>query len=166
VDHHGLLTLIRQLNTVLTNIDTAKRTGPYKWNWNVTPVIYPESHCPFCRSIIRSNGIWFFKGPRYEILVGAIFIPPDKKVTLIQPGHPHDTGGGLLCLGRNETGISLLASTPNLNDTPMGRYSIPMWLKEYWNKHDCKNMRDYLTEGYANGHVTNLPAYIQELDRI
>jgi hypothetical protein len=170
MDHHGLLTLTRQLNITLTSINTVRSTNSPEWKWKATPVLFPESHCPFCLEVIRSEGIWFLRDEmngRKEKLVGAIFPgAPGHKVTLIQPSHPHDTGGGLLCLGKNASGIALLASTPNVYDSPMGKYYIPRWLKRYWNKHDCGEMRDFLQEGYREGNISFLSFYIEELDAL
>jgi hypothetical protein len=172
MDHHGLLTLTRQLNITLTGINTVRSTGPPEWKWKVAPILFPESHCPFCLEVIRSEGVWFLKddasGTRLlNRLVGAVF-PSNTggKVTLIQPSHPHDTGGGVLCLGRNVSGIALLASTPNINDSPMGRYYIPLWLKRYWNRHDCQDMRKYLRAGCEKGDINSSQTYIMELDSI
>lgn len=155
--------MTRQINTVLTGIHQVRTTGAPEWQWRGTPVIYPESKCPFCNTAIRSNGIWFLRGIKHEYLTGALFPATNAKVQLIQPSHPHDTGGGALCLGKNATGIELLAGTPNLRDCPMGSGYIPRWQKRYWNRHDCPEGREYIKHWSYGSAVTDL---LQELDRI
>ena len=162
MDHHGFLTISRQVNTALLNIKGRAMTLPPQWTWVGTPVICPETHCPFCRNVVRSNGIWFFRGAKQEKLIGAIFPGlPGEKVTLIFPDHPHNTGGGILCLGRNLSGIALLASMPNVRDCPMGSYYIPRWLKRYWGRHVCDEGRDWV-----NAEASDSVRILQELDAI
>lgn len=161
MDHHGLLILTRQVQTTLTGIRQVRPSNISEWNWHVRPVLYPESRCPFCLEVIRSNGIWFFTNPLWDKLIGMVLLEQGKRFELIQPSHPHDTGGGFLCLGKNDTGIELLASTPNLRDTPMGPLLIPRWLKRYWNRHTCEQSRAYIQE-YAT-HSNHL---LKELDKL
>ena len=149
MDNYGLLTLLRQLDSVITTIGAEARDAPTTWTWNATPVVMPESKCPYCLAPIRSKAIWFLGGNKHERLLGILKLD-SKKVELIYPNHPHDIGGGHLCLGKNTDGIALLASTPNTMDAPMGRWHIPMWLKEYWG-HPCMKAREYLRDnGYQN----------------
>ena len=143
MDHHGLLTLTRALS-VAFEVTQVKRQGPPDWSWAVTPVVYPESHCPFCKAVVRSPGVWCLrKNEGVWQLVGAFFPRHGGKLTLVSPSHPHDTGGGYLCIGYNRDAVALLASTPNILDAPMGHWKIPQWLKEYWN-HQCDAAAVYL----------------------
>ena len=144
MDHHGFLTVFRAVAASAQQVqaNTTTRT----WSWVGTPVIYPESRCPFCRHVVRSPGIWLLANGNYlknDKLVGALFPTRGGKIKLVMPSHPHDTGGGYLCLGRNADGVALLASTPNIDDSPMGKFMIPRWLAMYWN-HKCKEMVKYL----------------------
>jgi hypothetical protein len=128
-------------------METEKRNAPVTWSLAATPVILPESRCPFCLCAVRSNAIWFLTGAKRERLIGILEMD-SAKVQLTQPNHPHHTGGGFLCLGRNLDGIALLASTPNILDAPMGSRFIPKWLYRYWG-HKCIKAREYLI---AQGH--------------
>lgn len=146
MDHHGLLNVLRTLSIACHTIQTARITNAHDWKWVHTPVITPESQCAYCLMTIRSNGIWFLGGgltlPR---LYGMMRIEQGGTIKFIFPSHPHDTGSGVLCLGHNLTGVSLLANVANLNDSPMGKHRIPLWYKQYWN-HDCAAMRKYLAD--------------------
>ena len=155
MDHYGLLTLARTVTTNLRQIES-KRVGDNTWKWTVTPVIFPESHCPYCSGVIRSPYIWFLEGTKYENFVG-ILNPNDinKKVVLGYASHPH--GGRPACLGKNPDGIALLASTVNINDSGMPRALVPKWLKVHWN-HDCRAMREWLA-------IAGLTNSLLELDR-
>jgi hypothetical protein len=154
MDHHGFLGLVRQIDKSLSQATIERDTSAPRWWWNCVAVINPESKCPFCHDTIRSDGIWFFAGERYKRIVGLVM--PNSKFILIHPSHPHDTGGGFLCLGRNPDGIALLASAPNLMDCPLGPYRVPRWLKRYWG-HTCNEAKDYL---FINGHID----WLQELE--
>ena len=142
MDNYGLLNLSRQLGASLTALAAEKHNAPKKWAWAATPVIMPESKCPFCLQPIRSRAIWFLSGENHERLMGILKLDSEK-VELVHPNHPHNTGGGYLCLGKNADGIALLASTPNILDAPMGVRFIPKWLKRYWD-HPCVKAREYL----------------------
>lgn len=143
MDRHGLLNILRSLSLSCHAVHESRVSTRPEWGWMHTPVVFPESRCVFCEDTIRSPGIWFLGGPLHKRLFGMLRIVPGGKAVLIQPSHPHDTGGGNLCLGKNPTGIDLLATPPNLNDCPMWSYNVPQWYKRYWD-HDCGEMRDYL----------------------
>ena len=154
MDNYGLLTLARQFSTTLHTLSKEKHSAPITWAWAATPVIIPESKCPFCLRPIRSKAIWFLSGVTHNRLCGILKLD-SKKVELVQPNHPHHTGSGYLCLGRNMDGIALLASMPNLMDAPMGSRHIPKWLKKYWD-HPCIKAREYLI---AHGFLDLLGEY-------
>jgi len=142
MDNYGLLALSRQLNTVLASISMIKNSAPPTWEWAATPVVMPESKCPFCLKPVRSNAIWFLDGPNNYRLLGILDLAKTK-VELVFPNHPHNNGGGYLCLGKNTDGVALLASTPNILDAPMGAKFIPRWLHIYWGHH-CTPARNKL----------------------
>jgi len=165
MDHHGLLTVMRQVTAVHQSIHISRTAERPTWNWKVIPILFPESHCPFCNEIVKSEGIWFItEGYKTARLIGAIFPTPGKPVKMIQPGHPHNTGGGHLCLGKNLSGVDLFASTPNLLDCPMGIVNIPRWLKRYWSRHTCKESRDHILRCSWDTFESN--RVLQELDAI
>jgi hypothetical protein len=143
MDHHGLLTTLYAVNHACLQAHAARRATVKTWNWAASPVIRPETRCPFCETIVRSEGIWFLEQTIKDRLVGMLPLNQGQQVKIIQPGHPHDTGGGYLCLGKNATGVELLASTPNINDAPMGTWRIPKWLFDYWG-HWCEPAALYL----------------------
>lgn len=137
MDHLGLLTLVRKLSSEMHNVVEERKNRTPIWKWNHMAVVMPESKCAFCRAVVRSNGIWLFSNaPRYNRLVGMIKIEKNGDSKLVYPSHPHDMGGGSLCLGSNSTGMDLLASPANLNDCPIGYEKVPDWLEKYWN-HKC-----------------------------
>ena len=144
MDHHGLLNMLRSLAITCQTTQQARNNTRLEWSWVHPPIVFPESHCVYCKATIRSPGIWFLGGDQFTRLFGMLKVTAGDKIELIQPSHPHETGGGNLCLGRNPTGIDLLATPPNLDDCPMGSYRVPAWYKRYWN-HDCDEMREYLT---------------------
>ena len=157
MDYHGFLTTFRKVAAVCL-AHRQQRTLPsnVKWAWIGTPVFYPESICPFCTDVIRSEGVWLFDGVNQTILLGGVF--PRYGAKLVKCGHPHAGCGGTICRGGHTTGISVLASMPTTNDMYMGRIDMCRWLKRYWN-HKCDEMCDYLvSEGYS--HI------IGELDRV
>src|SRR5678809_994728 len=123
MDHHELLTVTRRLVLACHTTQTRRATASPEWEFTVTPVLYPESKCPYCLSVIRSPGIWFLTDSNLYRLLGALFPTQSGPVKLVQPSHPHDTGGGYLCLGRNRDGIALLSSPPNLLDVPCLLYT-------------------------------------------
>jgi hypothetical protein len=152
MDHYGLLGVARQLTLACNEVHIKRNSLVCDWEWAGTPVLYPETHCPFCLQVVRSNGIWFFSGTNQDRLVGVIMLD-QPTVKMVFPSHPHDTGGGYLCFGKygNKTGIELLASTPNIGDSPRGAWRIPMWLKQYWNGHVCQAGKDWLANnGYRS----------------
>lgn len=156
MDHNGLLRLLRAA-TLECNKVVACRSGKeaVNWEWAVTPIMYPESRCPYCHDPIRSPGIWFLKGPNHSRLAGAIFPQPNGKVVVVNPSHPHDICGGQLCLGSHATGIAVFMAEANLRDTPMGSHYIPRWLKRYW-RHDCKEMRWFLYAAHYRDQLAEL----------
>lgn len=160
MDHHGLLALTRALTLNLQQAHRERVEGPANWTWALTPVIYPESRCPYCHNVTRSPGIWClsYNSEQWR-LMGAFFPKAGGKLELIQPSHPHDTGGGYLCLGSNRDGVALLSSVPNIHDAPMGRYSIPKWLKKYWD-HSCPQGLRLLSSSEA------LKPYLEEYLKI
>ena len=160
MDHNGLLTLTRQLQGTMTNIQQVRTIRP-EWKFNGTALIYPETKCPFCLEPVRSEGIWFLGGAIQNRLLGAIFPEAGERVRLIQPGHPHDTGNGALCLGGHPNGLALFAHPANLRDVPMGSGHIPRWLKRYWSGHTCEAGRKGIRE-YTYDHARLL----EELDAI
>ena len=162
MDHHGLLNILRALSITCHQVQVARTSAPPEWGWVYTPIVMPESRCAFCHRPIRSKGIWFFsRALPNNRLFGMLPVRQDGTVELINPRHPHDTGGGGLCLGRNASGIALLANEANLEDCPMGRHRVPLWYKRYWN-HDCLEMRKYLEDEFPHDHAS----IIRELDRI
>jgi len=165
MDHHGLLTIIRRVTGVHQSIHGSRTTERPTWDWKVIPILFPESHCPFCNEIVKSEGIWFItEGYKTARLIGAIFPTLHGPVRMIFPGHPHDTGGGMLCLGKNPSGVALFASTPNLRDCPMGNINIPKWLKKYWDRHTCQEGRDYIIN--KSWDSLESKRMLQELDAI
>lgn len=157
MDHHELLGTLRRVSLACNNT-YAKRVGTNpEWSWELTPIVFPESLCPFCKKAIRSNGIWFFRGPRQEQLIGALFPTQGGTAKLIQPSHPHDTGGGFLCLGRNLTGAALLASMPNMQDIPIGSHRVATWIAKYW-QHKCAEGEKYQV-GACAGYSQELINY-------
>lgn len=158
MDHHGFLTLFRYAAFIAQQKQLVRNSNKTEWRWNGTPVIYPESLCPFCSHVIRSPGVWLLTDNgqyKYGKLIGAFF-PTDKgKISLIMPSHPHDTGAGHLCLGKNPDGIALLASMPNIYDSPMGKDNIPKWIAKYWG-HKCKEMVVRLKDWGAESKIKEL----------
>lgn len=165
MDHHGLLAIMRRIAVAHQSIHIARTVEKLTWEWKVTPLFFPESHCPFCNTVVKSNGIWFIaEGNGASRLIGAIIPTPGQPVEMFFPGHPHDTGGGHLCLGNNLTGVALLASTPNLRDCPMGVTRVPHWLKKYWSRHTCQASRDFIQSHSWNTLEAN--RLLTELDKI
>jgi len=145
MDHHELLSTLRQFSTKCHTVKQLKerhRTTP-SWGFESDVIMFPESHCPFCLAIVRSPGIWFISKVKPNEYIRLLGVLMPNRVGLIQASHPHDSGGGYLCLGKNATAVDLLHSTPNLNDSPMGWWYVPRWLRRYWN-HDCQESRERL----------------------
>lgn len=146
MDHHGFLTAFRTISAVAQQVQVQRKESiNTTWSWAGTPVMYPESKCPFCKGVIQSQGIWLFDGLRQERLIGALFPTEGGKIQLVMPSHPHDTGGGYICFGGHPNGAAVLASAPNLSDVPMGKFYVPRWIKRYWG-HECKQMLKYLRD--------------------
>ena len=154
MDHHGLIALARAITFDLQAVRQS-RVQETQWFWQATPVIFPESHCPWCNGVMRSPYIWFLQGEKYEKLIGAFKPIAGGKVDLVYPSHAH--GGAPLCLGHNPNGIALLASTVNLADCFMPKTCIPKWLKTYWD-HRCEPMRAFLNEYDNKGWLRELDA--------
>ena len=162
MDRHGLLNILRSLSVTCHTIQMERMNQRPEWSWVHTPIIFPESRCSFCHKPIRSPGIWFLSSsPMHNRLYGMLQIQAGARVVMIQPSHPHNTGGGGLCLGRNRNGIELLAGEANLNDCPMGRHRVAAWYKRYWN-HTCPESRAYMQGEFPYDYITIL----RELDKI
>lgn len=143
MDHYRLLTIMQRLNAAKDTAVALRNAEPKQWKWHCTPVLYPEFKCPYCYNIVRSKGIWFLKGDKNERLMGVFFLRANNRFVLEHISHPHDTGGGFLCIGSHRDGVALLNSPPNLLDCPMGKCYVPRWLKLYW-EHNCQEMTDYI----------------------
>lgn len=145
MDHHGVLRIVRSIGIQLQNV-RREREIDHKWSYVETPVIFPESKCPYCEKVMRSPCIWFFRGLNYNYLVGAMKPEYGRTARLIQPGHPHGTSP--ICLGRNPDGISMLTNMINIRDCSMPLEMIPEWINRWWD-HGCPEMRTYLVRyGY------------------
>ena len=143
-----LIGLTRTLN-VTTQQMQADRNTCTTWELAATPVFFPESHCPYCKGIIRSPGIWFLGGENYNRLYGVLIPQQGGKVELLPSRHAHELGQGYLCLGRAPTGIALLSNTVFLGNLGMSPSVVPWWLNKYW-RHYCSQMVAYLEEqGYG-----------------
>ena len=143
MDHYGLLRTVTLLTQATHEASLARKDAVPRWKWKATPVIFPESKCPYCATTIRSNMIWFLGEERLSRLYGAIQPKRGGRVKLEQPFHPHHTGGGYLCLGGHPHGIALFSNPPNLRDLPMGREFTAKWVNKYWG-HYCKEMTLHL----------------------
>lgn len=141
MDHHGLLTLVRSLGIQLQNV-RREREITHRWSYVETPVFFPESRCPYCNEVIRSPGIWFLKGDKFQFLVGVLIPREGGHPRLQQPYHPH--GATPFCLGRNRDGIELLSSPVNIRDCSMALENIPHWIRQWWD-HSCDYMDEYNT---------------------
>ena len=139
MDNHGLLSLTQTLATAMHEV-TAERKLAARWSWHVTPLIFPESRCPYCSVVIRSPYIWFLSGTNLNILLGAFEPKKDTKIVLIDPSHPHTMGGGRICLGSHTNGAALFASGPNLRDLPLGFGRTACWVNKYWGPHYCAQL--------------------------
>ena len=141
MDHLRLLGFIRGLQNNIREAHAVNSATRYIWNVNPGVVVMPETLCPFCSTVLRSNGIWMFSGPtRFLNLDGMIRLEPGK-LRIEYPSHPQMTSGGGrggLCLGTYPTGMALLAGPANLNDCPMGLQNLPAWYRTYWNHPMCK----------------------------
>ena len=157
MDHHELITFTRKLMSE-TQRFAQERGLSRTWAWEYTPLVFPETHCPWCQVVLRSPYIWFLRGEKLEYLVGVIEPKQGERIRLIHPGHPH--GGTPLCLGRNLTGAALISSTVNLGDCSMTGIRIPIWFKNHW-RHTCDGMVNYLTR--YMGDNPDLNYYLQEL---
>jgi hypothetical protein len=146
MDHYEFLALTRHASQEMLKSSRA-RVESTAWGLVGQPLFYPESRCPFCKTVVRSPYVWIIQEmtdraiPR---LLGAFLPQADGRVTVVQPSHPHDTGGGYLCRGQHDTVWGLLASAPNLNDCPMGQFRVPLWLKRYWNHPNCAEAITYM----------------------
>jgi hypothetical protein len=142
MDHVGLLTFMRKMQgSVSTALDVHKER---RHVWTISPgvAIMPETLCPWCNTVLKSDGIWLFSGgaPRYAMLDGMIRIRAGK-IRMEYPGHPNlmvTSGRGALCLGTYQTGMALLSGPANLNDCPMGWQNLPQWYRRYWNHPLCR----------------------------
>jgi hypothetical protein len=161
MDHHGLINLSRTILTEVTQ-KIQRDISIHTWGWDATPVIQPESHCPFCSMVIRSPFIWFLNGANNTNLIGVLPINrKNSKFVLHYPSHPHS--GRPFCLGKNKTGVEVLLSTVNLDDSSMPRVYIPCWIAKYW-AHKCLAMYDYINN--LNDYDTHRSRILKELDEL
>lgn len=142
MDHHGFLNTIRVLSTTLRDVQY-KRQNSLEWNWAGTPLMFPETICPFCHGVARSPYIWLIEEKPKPRLIGVVKTTSEGKIGIAYANHPHCTGGGYLCLGNHANVYNLFASAPNLDDCPFGTRRIPMWLRTYWD-HRCDEAVEYL----------------------
>lgn len=150
MDHNGFLRLTRQVHAATQEIARLRAETPGHWEWKYMTLPFPESKCPYCNEVIRSNSIWFIN-QAVTRLIGIMQVKPGMKAVLQPPRHPHIMDSvGTLCLGRNRDVVSLIASPPNLLDCPMGIQHVPRWLITYWD-HRCaimmNHIRDYVRRG-------------------
>lgn len=158
MDHHGFLNVVRVVSMTLR--DTRhKRESQTDWAWAVTPIVFPEARCPFCHEVARSPYIWLIEEHPKPRLVGAFKPMMGGKLEVVQPGHPHDTGGGYLCIGNHANVFSLFANEPNMGDCPMGTYRVPNWYKRYWN-HTCVEGLEYIKE-----KASEYPQFLREYNQ-
>lgn len=141
MDNNELLRRTREIAQVLS-IASAKARSDTSWNWAKTAVLFPESKCTWCGRIIRSNSIWFLQGTRLKVLSSILRVKEGQAEFHI-PSHPHNMGGGTLCLGTALDGVHLLSLPINRSDCPTSIEAIPRWLKVYWD-HTCDESRQYL----------------------
>ena len=139
-----LIGVTRTLSMATQQLHAARRSNA-TWEWAATPVFFPESHCPYCKGIMRSPGIWFLSGERYNRLHGVLIPRQGGKVELLPPRHAHELSCGILCLGLARDGIALLSNTPYLGNLGMPRITIPWWINTYWH-HYCPQMVTYLKD--------------------
>lgn len=156
MDHHGFLTVMREVMQVMTEAQLARNHAAPTCRWVCRPLVFPESKCPYCSAIIRSNSIWFLH-TQFSRLLGIIKVGQGLSWKLLPPSHPHMLApNGDLCLGTNSTVAELFMSPPNLYDCPMGAPNVPNWLYTYWD-HKCKEMAILVREYKSRG--LNVPGY-------
>ena len=139
MDNHGLLNLTRQLAMGMHEVVEARKANKL-WFWNATPIAFPESKCPYCKEVIRSQYIWFMQGMKLNLLLGAFKPEEGKKVRLVSATHPHSMGGQSVCIGSHPNGAALLATGPNMRDIPLGAGKTALWINKYWGPHWCSNL--------------------------
>lgn len=151
MDHYGFLNVFRAVDLTLRDVQYKRDNTKGYWKLAITPLVFPEMRCPFCKIALRSNYVWLISDMPHPRLHGAFKPEGGKKYCVFQPSHPHDCGGGALCRGKHNTVAELFAAGVNLDDCPMGTYRVPRWFKEHFN-HTCKEARDYLAS-YADNET-------------
>ena len=175
MDHLRLLGFIRELQGKTSSAFEVNRATRHIWNVHPGIVVMPETLCPFCSTVLRSNGIWLFSGPtRYMNLDGMVPLESGK-LRIVYPSHPNMTSGGGrggLCLGTYQTGMALLAGPANLNDCPMGVQNLPAWYRTYWGHRPCKEgyqwflQKDYQVGSNLIGAVSNQYEHLTAADKV
>lgn len=132
MDHHEFLRLFHR---VTHSMQLKRRAAAImRWDWACTPVVRPESRCPYCNSIVVSPYIWFLDSDKRRFI---FTLPIREGAKLMIPVHPHAASvNGTICRGSHPDGVSVLMNPVTVGQTYLSPAEIPRWYHIYWN-HTC-----------------------------
>lgn len=135
----GELTEVQRISILrnyLINEAKARSNNNVRWAFSRGVILFPETKCPFCKTILRSTKIWM---ARDGLLLGCWTLENGKMVkrTAAEIGHPH-VWDSAICMGNLKRGEEMAALFLGLSPDP--QYTkMRSWLRKEFG-HVCSKV--------------------------